>query len=73
MGEITTRGLWSAVIDRRASSIRLTDPDAPEEDVRGVAAEQIDRFRNEHFPVEPEQFDDDPRDAAKRWNGYIAF
>ena len=38
-----------------------------------VAGEPIQRFRDEHFPVEPEQFDDDPAEAARLWNGYIAF
>jgi hypothetical protein len=73
MGEIGARGLWPAVIDRRSRSIRLSAPDASEEDSRRVASEQIQRFRDENFPVEPEQFDDDPNEAAKRWNAYIAF
>ena len=73
MHEIGARGLWPAVIDRRSRSIRLSAPDASEEDSRRVAAEQIQRFRDENFPVEPEQFDDDPDEAAKRWNDYIAF
>jgi len=73
MGEIGARELWSAVIDRRARSIRLSAQDASEGDARRIAAEQIQRFRDEHFPVEPEQFDDDPLKAAERWNRYIAF
>jgi hypothetical protein len=73
MSEVDSRNLWLAVIDRRAHSIRLSTPDVSEGDARRVAAEQIQRFREEHFPVEPEQSDDDPRDAATRWNGYIAF
>ncbi len=73
MREIGARGLWPAVIDRRSRSIRRSAPDAPEDDSRRVAAAQIQRFRDENFPVEPEQFDDDPDEAAKRWNDYIAF
>lgn len=73
MSEVDSRNLWLAVIDRRAHSIRLSTPDASEADARRVTAEQIQRFREEHFPVEPEQFDDDPREAATRWNGYLAF
>ena len=73
MREVDARNLWPAVIDRRGRSIRLSAPDASESDARRIAAEQIQRFRDEHFPVEPEQFDDDPTKAAERWSGYIAF
>ncbi len=73
MSEVDARSLWPAVVERRARSMRLSAPDASEDDARRVAAEQIQRYRDEHFPVEPEQFDDDPLDAAKRWNGYIVF
>jgi hypothetical protein len=72
MGEVGARELWPAVIDRRAYSIRMSATDVSEGDARRVAAEQIQRFRDEHFPVDPEQFDDEPIEAAKRWNGYIA-
>jgi len=73
MSEVDSRNLWPAVIDRRGHSIRLSTSDVTEGDARRAAAEQIQRFRDEHFPVEPEQFDDDPVKAAERWNGYIAF
>ena len=73
MSEVDARSLWPAVVERRAHSMRLSASDASEDDARRVAAEQIQRFRDKHFPVEPEQFDDDPLEAAKRWNGYIAF
>lgn len=73
MTEVDARNLWPAVIDRRAHLIRLSSPDTSEDDAGKLAAEQIHRFRDEHFPVDPEQFDDDPRKAAERWNGYIAF
>lgn len=73
MGEIGARELWPAVIDRRAHSIRLSAPDTSEGDAGRVAAEQIQRFRDEHFPVEPVQFDDDAPKAGERWNGYIEF
>ncbi len=73
MSEVDSRDLWPAVIDRRGHSIRQSAPDSSEGDARRVAAGQIQRFRDEHFPVEPEQFDDDPLKAAERWNGYIAF
>lgn len=73
MSEVAARNLWPAVIDRRAPSVRLSTPDASEDDARRVAAEQIQRFRDEHFPVEPERPNDDPLEAAKRRNGYIAF
>ena len=65
--------VWPAVIDRRAKSIRLSVPDADEGDTHRISAEQIRHFRDEHFPVEPEQFGDDPTEAARRWNGYLAF
>ena len=73
MSEVGVRELWPAVVDRRAQSIRLSAPDADEDDLNRIAAGQIRRFREDHFPVEPEQFGDDPTDAARRWNAYIAF
>lgn len=73
MIEVDARNLWPAVIDRRGHSIRLSAPDTSEGDTGRIAAEQIQRFRDEHFPVETEQFDDDPSKASERWNGYIAF
>lgn len=73
MGEVGARELWSAVVDRRAHSIRLSAPDVDDGELHRIAAEQIQRFRDEHFPVEPEQFDNDPMEAARRWNGYISF
>ena len=73
ISEVGARSLWPAVIDRRAHTIRLSAPDASHDDAHRVAAEQIQRFCDDHFPVEPEQFDDDPPKAADRWNGYIAF
>ncbi len=54
MSEVDSRSLWPAVIDRRAHTIRLSTPDASEDDARRNAAEQIQSFRDEHFPVEPE-------------------
>ena len=66
MGEVGARGLWLAVINRRAHSIRLSAPDESDDDVLRVAADQIQHFRDEHFPVEPEELDDDPLEAAKR-------
>ncbi len=73
MSEVGVRNLWPAVIDRRAHSIRLSAPDTSEDDAGRLAAKQIQRFRDEHFPVEPTQFDDDVPKAGERWNGYIAF
>ena len=55
MVEVDARKLWPAVIDRRAHSIRLSAPDVSDGDARRDAAEQIQLFRDEHFPVEPEQ------------------
>jgi hypothetical protein len=73
MTEVGARSLWPAVVERRARSLRLSAPDTSHDDARQAAGEQIERFRSEHFPVEPEQFGEDPSDAANRWNGYIAF
>lgn len=73
MSEVHARHLWPIVIERRAYSLRLSRPEMKEDDSRRLAAEQIERFRGEHFPVEPEQFGGDPLQAAKEWNGYIAF
>jgi hypothetical protein len=73
MSEVDARNLWPAVIDRRARSIRLSASDASDAEVREVATEQIRCFRDEHFPVDPEQVGDDLPEAANRWNGYVAF
>jgi len=73
MREVSARDLWPAVVDRRAYLIGLAVPDADGGEIRRLASEQIQRFRDEHFPVEPEQFDDDPTEAARLWNAYIAF
>ncbi|TFC19914.1 hypothetical protein [Cryobacterium sp. MDB2-10] len=73
MTEVDARNLWPAVIDRRRHSIRLSAPDSADGDAQRIAAEQIRRFRHQNFPVEPENFDEDPHEAAERWNGYIAF
>ncbi|WP_158252082.1 hypothetical protein [Cryobacterium sp. M25] len=72
MGEVGARDLWPAVIERRAHSLRLSAPGADEDDMYRIAAEQIQCFRDDHFPVEPE-YGDDPTEAARRWNGCIAF
>jgi len=71
--EVDARRLWPAVIDRRRHSIQLSTPDLSDGDAQRIATEQIRRFRNENFPVEPDRFDEDPLKAAERWNGYIAF
>ncbi|WP_165070438.1 hypothetical protein [Marisediminicola senii] len=71
--EIDSRNLASAVEDRRAQLLQVSNPNAPQSELRRVAAEQIQRFRGENFPVEPERVNEDPHDAANRWNGYIAF
>lgn len=73
MNEIGVRGLWPAVVDRRAHSIRLASPDIPDDAAHRLAVEQIDHFCDEHFPVEPAHTDDSHPGEAGRWNGYIAF
>lgn len=72
MVEIGARMLWPAVIDRRAHSIQRSGPDVSEADAHRLATEQIQHFRDEHFPIDPEQPDEEPPEAA-RWNGYLAF
>lgn len=71
--EVSTRELWSAVVERRADSLRRANPDMDVEMAREIAERDIQRFRDEHFPVEPEHFGSDPEEAERSWNGYIQF
>jgi hypothetical protein len=71
--EVSARELWSVVIKRRADSLRRVNPDMDVEQAREIAERDIQRFRDEHFPVEPEHFGSDPEEAEQSWNGYIQF
>ena len=71
--EVSARELWSEVITRRADSIRRANPDMRVEVARQTAERDVQRFRDEHFPVEPERFGSDPEEAERSWNGYIQF
>lgn len=73
MREVGVRELWSTVIERRSQSLRRSDPDLGVDSAHLIAEREIERFRDEHFPVEPEVFDSDPQEAERRWNGYIQF
>ena len=71
--EVSGRDLWSAVIKRRAESLRRANPDMNIENAGEIAERDIQRFRDQQFPVEPEFFGSDPDEAERSWNGYIQF
>ncbi|MBF9335789.1 hypothetical protein G3N30_05935 [Microbacterium lacticum] len=70
MDEIDLRELWPAVIQRRAYLIRLRNPGLAASDATEQAAIHVARFREEHFPVPPQDQTDDEAEASA-WNGYI--
>ncbi|RZS58938.1 hypothetical protein EV141_0151 [Microcella putealis] len=73
INEVTARDLWPAVRERRAQAIRRSNADLGLDESLQVAEHDLERFRNEHFPVEPERFDSDPVEAQGLWNRYIQF
>ncbi len=71
MREVGRRQLWDAVVERRTSMLQWANPDEDADVLRHRARSAIDRFRNEHFPVDPDIFDEDRSKAEQGWNGYI--
>lgn len=70
MDEIDIRELWPAVIQRRAYLLRLRDRGLEESAATEQAEVQVARFRDEHFPVPPQDQSKDGAEAAA-WNGYL--
>lgn len=70
MDEIDMRELWPAVIQRRAYLLRLRDRGLEESAATEQAAVHVARFRDEHFPVPPQDQAKDDAEAAA-WNGYL--
>ncbi|MBZ6370925.1 MAG: hypothetical protein LBE44_03260 [Microbacterium hominis] len=70
MDEIGMRELWPAVIQRRSYLLRLGNPGLAESDAIEQAAIHVARFRDEYFPVPPQDQADDEAEAAA-WNGYL--
>ena len=70
MDEIDMRELWPAVIQRRAYLLRLRDRGLTESEATEQAALHVARFRDEHFPVPPQDQAKDGAEAAA-WNGYL--
>ena len=68
--EIDMRELWPAVIQRRAYLLRLRDRGLEESAATEQAAVHVARFRDEHFPVPPQDQAKDDAEAAA-WNGYL--
>lgn len=71
MREVGRRQLWDAVVDRRTAMMQWANPDEDVEALRQQAQSSIDHFRNEHFPVDPDIFDEDGSKAEQGWNGYV--
>lgn len=63
MAEIGSRNLWPAVIGRRAHSIQRSASAVSDGDAHRLATEQIQHFRNEHFPIDPEEPGEEPPEA----------
>ncbi len=57
MVEVDRRGLWDAVVERRVDLLTRAHPDERASDLGERARTAIERFRGEHFPVEPDAFD----------------
>lgn len=70
MDEIDIRELWPAVIQRRAYLLRLRNRGLEESEATEQAAAHVARFRDEHFPVPPQDPSKDSAEAAA-WNGYL--
>ncbi|MFZ6993226.1 hypothetical protein ACO0E1_15155 [Curtobacterium sp. RRHDQ66] len=73
IAEVSRRQLWDAVIERRTAMLALGHPDEDRATLRDSAQLELDHFRNEHFPVDPDIFGDDKAKAEAAWNGYIQF
>lgn len=73
IAEVSRRQLWDAVIERRTAMLALGHPDEDRATLRDRAQLELDHFRNEHFPVDPDIFGDDEAKAEAAWNGYIQF
>lgn len=71
MAEVGRRQLWEAVVERRSAMLARLHPDEETSALRDRARSAIDHFRNEHFPVNPDIFDEDGSKAEQNWNGYI--
>ena len=71
MREVGRRQLWDAVVERRTAMLQWKHPDGNEATLRQQARSALDHFRNEHFPVDPDVFDEDGTKAEQSWNGYI--
>lgn len=71
MREVSRRHLWDAVVERRTSMLQWANPDEDVEALRQQAQWSIDHFRNEHFPVDPDIFNEDGAKAEQGWNAYI--
>jgi hypothetical protein len=69
--EVGRRQLWDAVVERRMAMLQWKRPDENEATLRQQAQSALDHFRNEHFPVDPDVFDEDGTKAEQSWNGYI--
>lgn len=73
MREVSRRNLWDAVVERRAALLARAVESADPEKLRQQAKASLDRFRDEHFPVDPDLFDEPDGPAAEAWNSYIQF
>jgi hypothetical protein len=73
MREVSSRNLWDAVLERRAALLARAVESADPEKLRQQAKASLDRFRDEHFPVDPDLFDEPDGPAAEAWNSYIQF
>ncbi|MFZ7087096.1 hypothetical protein ACRQ4C_00175 [Curtobacterium sp. SP.BCp] len=73
IAEVSRRQLWAAVVERRTAMLALGHPDQDRATLRDRAQLELDRFRNEHFPVDPDIFGDDEVKAEAAWNGYVQF
>ena len=71
MREVSRRQLWDAVVERRTAMLQWANPDERADALRQRAQSSLDHFRNEHFPVDPDVFDEDGVKASQGWNGYI--
>ena len=73
IAEVSRRQLWDAVIERRTAMLALGHPDEDRATLRDRAQLELDHFRKEHFPVDPDIFGEDEAKAKAAWNGYIQF
>lgn len=73
IAEVSRRQLWEAVVERGTARLARMHPDEDTSTLRDQARSSIDHFRIEHFPVDPDIFDEDGAKAEQDWNGYIQF